>query len=68
MPGRRGGPRGQYRRLGPRDIPRHPCVKELCRTTIVPKGKLKERVTEHYWCKTCHKGMGSRSFNRKRMI
>jgi hypothetical protein len=68
MSGRRGGPRRPYRKLGPGDIPKHTCVKQFCRNRIEPKGPLKERVTEFYWCKTCHKDMGSRTFTRKRMI
>lgn len=52
---KRGGPRGPYRRMGPKDIPRHTCKPEIERTVHAP-GKP---VTDYLRCKTCHVSMGT---------
>lgn len=69
-PGKRGRPRGSKgagRSLGPRDIPKHTCVKEVCGTVTEPAGGTKEKVTTRYWCATCHRDMGSDTVTRTRM-
>ena len=70
IPGKKPRPapqRGKGRKMGPRDIPKHTCVREEERTrTRAANAKEREngitRVKTTFWrCRTCHVSMGETS-------
>ncbi len=64
--GRKSPQRGKGRRMGPGDIPRHDCVKEVENIRRIPHRTYVEKIT--YWrCRTCHVSMGSASERESRL-
>jgi len=58
--GRKAPQRGKGRKMGPRDIPKHTCKREVESTRRVAHRTYVEKVT-YYRCSVCHVSMGSTS-------
>jgi hypothetical protein len=60
--GRRSPQRGKGRKMGPLDIPRHTCDREVAYTRMVAGSGpwIKPKKITFYRCKTCGVSMGSK--------